>query len=52
MDKACSTHGGKRNAYRFRRSSQKERDHYEHLDMGGRVILKWISGRMGWYGLD
>jgi hypothetical protein len=22
--------------------SQKERDHYECLDIGGRIILKWI----------
>jgi hypothetical protein len=25
---------------------QKERDHYEYLDIRGRIILKWI--RMGW----
>jgi hypothetical protein len=22
--------------------SQKERDHYEDLDAGGRIILKWV----------
>jgi hypothetical protein len=25
--------------------SQKERDHYEDLDVGGRIILKWILER-------
>jgi hypothetical protein len=37
---------------RFWWVSQKERDHYEDLDVGGRIILKWILDRMGWYGLD
>jgi hypothetical protein len=32
--------------------SQNERDHYEYLDLGGRVILKCILDKMGWYGLD
>jgi hypothetical protein len=31
---------------------QKERDHYEYLEVGGKIILKWILDRMGWYGLD
>jgi hypothetical protein len=25
--------------------SQKERDHYEDLDVGGRIILEWILER-------
>jgi hypothetical protein len=32
--------------------SQKKRDHKEDLDISGRIILKWILGRMGWCGLD
>jgi hypothetical protein len=32
--------------------SLKERDHQEDLDIGGRIILKWILDRMGCYGLD
>jgi hypothetical protein len=32
--------------------NQIERDHYEDLDIGGRVILKLILDRIGWYGLD
>jgi hypothetical protein len=33
--------------------SQKERDHYEDLDVGGKIILKWIlENRIGCYGLD
>jgi hypothetical protein len=31
--------------------SQKERDHKEDQELGGWMILKWILGRMGWYGL-
>jgi hypothetical protein len=31
---------------------QKERDHYEHLDASGRIILKWILDSMRRYGLD
>jgi hypothetical protein len=33
---------------------QKEKDHYEDMHLGGRIILKWIleKNRMGWYGLD
>jgi hypothetical protein len=27
---------------RFWWESQKERDHYEDLDVGGRVVLRWI----------
>jgi hypothetical protein len=29
--------------------SQKERDHYDDLDVGGRIILKW---NLGWGGMD
>jgi hypothetical protein len=32
----------KRNAYRFWWESQKERDLYEYLHVGGSIILKWI----------
>jgi hypothetical protein len=32
---------------------QKEIDHWEDLDVGGRIIIKRIlERRMGWYGLD
>jgi hypothetical protein len=31
--------------------SQKERDHWEDLEVGGWKILKCILDRMGWYGL-
>jgi hypothetical protein len=32
--------------------SWKERDHQEDLNVGGRIILKWILDRIGRYGLD
>jgi hypothetical protein len=37
--------GEKRNAYRISWESQKERDHWEDLDVGGWTILEWILGR-------
>jgi hypothetical protein len=42
MGRAYSTYdcGGK--------TRRKEGD----LDVGGRIILKWILDRIGWYGLD
>jgi hypothetical protein len=46
MGRACSTHGEeKRNALGFWWESQKERDHEEDQDVGGRIILKWILER-------
>jgi hypothetical protein len=39
MGKACSTLGGEED---FDGGSQKERNHYEDLDLSGRVILRWI----------
>jgi hypothetical protein len=35
--------GAKKNAYRW--ESRKERDHWEDLDVGGRIILEWILER-------
>jgi hypothetical protein len=29
----------------FRWESQKERDHYEDLHVGGRIILRWILAK-------
>jgi hypothetical protein len=37
--------GEKRNAYRILVESQKVRDHWEDLDVGGWTILKWILER-------
>jgi hypothetical protein len=36
----------KRNAYRVLVESQKERDHWEDLDVGGWTIIKWILDRL------
>jgi hypothetical protein len=40
MGRENSTHGEKKNVYRFSVGSQKEGDHWEDLDVGGRIILK------------
>jgi hypothetical protein len=37
--------GEKRNAYMILVGKQKERDHWEDQDVGGRTILKWILER-------
>jgi hypothetical protein len=29
-----------------------ERGHYEDLDIGRRIILRWILGEIGWGGMD
>jgi hypothetical protein len=44
--------GEKRNACRILVRIQKEIDHWEDLDIGERIKLRWILHRMGWYGLD
>jgi hypothetical protein len=31
--------------------SQKERDHWEDLDAGGRIMLKWASEKWDWCGM-
>jgi hypothetical protein len=38
MGRTCSTHGENRHAYRI----LVEREHYEGLHIGGRIILKWM----------
>jgi hypothetical protein len=52
MGGACGTHGEKRNVYGILVGKPEERDHYEDLDIGWRIILTWILDMMGWYGLD
>jgi hypothetical protein len=42
MDRECRIHGAKRKAYRVLVESQKERNRYEDLYIGWRVILKRI----------
>jgi hypothetical protein len=42
MGRACSTNGEKRNAYTISGESQKERYHYEDIDVSVMIILKWI----------
>jgi hypothetical protein len=37
--------GEKMNAYRILVGKEKERDHWEHQDVGGWTILKWILKR-------
>jgi hypothetical protein len=40
MGRACSTNGAKSNAcVGFWLESQKERDHWEDIDIGGRILL-------------
>jgi hypothetical protein len=46
---SCSTHGEGRGMHTgFSWGSQEERDHWEDVDVGGWILLKWILHRMGW----
>jgi hypothetical protein len=45
MGRTCSTNGGEEELIGFWWESQKERDHWEDLDLGWRIILKWILER-------
>jgi hypothetical protein len=47
MSRECSKHGENRMQLGFWLKSQKERDHYNDLDVDGRKILKWILDRIG-----
>jgi hypothetical protein len=42
MGRACSTDGGRGTLIGYWWESQKERDHSEDLDVGGKLILKCI----------
>jgi hypothetical protein len=45
MGRACSTNGERRMHRGFWWESQKESDHYEDLDVDGRIILEWTLER-------
>jgi hypothetical protein len=55
IGRACSTYEGRRGIHiGFWWESQKKRDHSEDLDVGGRIILRWILEKQGeviWNGL-
>jgi hypothetical protein len=40
MDRVCRSMQGMLNVYRILVESQKEKDHWEDLDVDGRIILK------------
>jgi hypothetical protein len=42
LGRARSTHGSEAECIQDFGESQKGRDHQEDLDVGGRIILKWI----------
>jgi hypothetical protein len=45
MDRACSTNGEKRNAYRILVGKSEGKNHWEDQDVGGWTVLKWILER-------
>jgi hypothetical protein len=54
MDRACSTHGENRNAYRMLVGKPEGKRPLEDLDVGGRIILERILERYDgvvWTGL-
>jgi hypothetical protein len=42
MGRACSMHGRRGMHIGYWWQSQKEKDHLEDLNVGGRIIFKWI----------
>jgi hypothetical protein len=49
MGSACSTHGYEEECMEdIWWESQKERDHYEDIDAGGKRILKWFLDKYDW----
>jgi hypothetical protein len=50
MGMSCNTHERRGMHAGFWWKSQKERDHYEDLDVGGSI--KWILIEIGWGGVD
>jgi hypothetical protein len=53
MGRVCSTNGGRRGMHiGYLWASQKLRDRWEYLEIGGQTILKWIlRNRMDWIDL-
>jgi len=46
MDRACSTYGGEKiciQGFRVMVAKPEGKDHLEDQDVGGRIILPWIS---------
>jgi hypothetical protein len=43
----------KRNTYRVYVGKPEGKRHYEDLDIGGRILLRWYLEKLcGWYALD
>jgi hypothetical protein len=50
-DRVCSSHEGKRNAYRILVGNPEGNNHFEAKEVDGRITLSWVL-KMGWYVLD
>jgi len=49
MDKECGMHGiGRETLTAFWLENLKEQDQYDELDIGGRILLKWILKEWAW----
>jgi hypothetical protein len=47
MGRACSTYGKRRGGYRILVGKPEGRNHLKDAGVGGRIILKWISEKLG-----
>lgn len=52
MCRACSKHGEKRNACKVLVESQKKRDHYDDIGIGGWIMIKMDLREIGWSRMD
>jgi hypothetical protein len=52
MGRACRPHGAKRNVYRVLVGKSEGKRPLGKIDVGGRIILKWVLREVRWGDMD